>query len=95
MNDAFDRSLLVIKLPGPWVDTLYGVAPCMLPVQPTMEWHRPNIVLLDVGMSTQLTEHERLQMVDLFRAFARLDGAAMARTTLEFSPQQTCISAEV
>lgn len=53
-----------------------------------------DLVLLDVGMSTQLTEHERLQMVDLFRAFAKLDGAAMARTTLDFSPHQTCTNTE-
>lgn len=58
--------------------------------QATTEWHRPNIVLLDVGMSTRLTEHERLRMVDLFRAFVKLDGRSMARTTLQFSPKQSC-----
>ncbi len=59
-------------------------------------WSRPAIVLLDVGMATQLSDRERLQMVDLFRAFSRLDGAAMARTALAFSGnEQGCSDPEV
>lgn len=58
-------------------------------------WSAPTIILLDVGMSTQLTEHERQRMVDLFRSFSRLDGAAMARTTLTFSPEQSCSDPQV
>lgn len=52
-------------------------------------------MLLDVGMSTQLTEGERHRMVDLFRAFSRLDGGAMARVTLRFSAHQSCSNPEV
>ncbi len=58
-------------------------------------WSKPSIVLLDVGMSTQLTEGERHRMVDLFRAFSRLDGGAMARVTLRFSAHQSCSNPEV
>ena len=60
------------------------------------EWIRPAIVLLDVGMATHLTDAERRQMVDLFRAFCRLDGAAMAHSALAFSgDQQGCPDPEV
>lgn len=55
------------------------------------KWNRPAIVLLDVGMATHLSDTERAQMVELFRAFSRLDGAAMALTALSFSgDEQGC-----
>lgn len=60
------------------------------------KWNRPAIVLLDVGMATHLSDTERQQMVELFRAFSKLDGASMARTTLSFSgDEQGCPDPEV
>jgi hypothetical protein len=60
------------------------------------KWNRPAIVLLDVGMATHLTDAERTQMVELFRSFCKLDGAAMARTALTFSgDEQGCPNPEV
>lgn len=66
------------------------------PTQMPETWNRPAIVLLDVGMATHLSDTERAQMVDLFRAFSRLDGAAMAQTALSFSgDEQGCPDPEV
>lgn len=67
-----------------------------LKTQTPETWSRPSIVLLDVGMATHLSDRERLQMVDLFRAFTRLDGSAMAATALAFSgDEQGCPDPEV
>ena len=46
------------------------------------EYH---IVLLDAGMATQLSDTERRLMIELFRAFADMDGYAAAEATLKFA----------
>lgn len=46
------------------------------------EYH---IVLLDAGMAAQLSDAERKLMIDLFRAFANMDGPAAADATLKFA----------
>lgn len=72
------------------------IRPLFLLLQMPETWNRPAIVLLDVGMATHLSDKEREQMVELFRAFSKLDGAAMARTTLGFSgDEQGCPDPEV
>ena len=54
-------------------------------------WLRPSLVLLDVGMTTSLSEADRDCMYHLFAAFARGDGAAVAERALQFSgPSQSC-----
>ncbi|WIA28428.1 hypothetical protein OEZ86_010973 [Tetradesmus obliquus] len=51
----------------------------------------PHIVLLDVGMATELSLEDQKNMVGLFRSFAALDGANVARWTLRFSgAEQAC-----
>ncbi len=55
-------------------------------------WLVPSLVLLDVGMTSRLTEAHQGCMVRLFTAFARGDGAGVARHALTFAPPggQTC-----
>ena len=57
---------------------------------------QPSIVLLDVGMVTNLRRNEQQQLTQLFRAFSSLDGAGMARAALAFSEgKQTCRDPDV
>ena len=54
-------------------------------------WLRPSLVLLDVGMTTSLSEADRDNMHDLFAAFARNDGDTVAARALAFSGKdQSC-----
>jgi predicted unusual protein kinase regulating ubiquinone biosynthesis (AarF/ABC1/UbiB family) len=47
-------------------------------------WLQPRIVLLDVGMATELSSRDQDCMLGLFRAFAAMDGRAAARWILKF-----------
>jgi predicted unusual protein kinase regulating ubiquinone biosynthesis (AarF/ABC1/UbiB family) len=59
--------------------------------QITAAWLQPHIVLLDVGMATELTGDDQTNMVGLFRAFAGLNGADVAQWVLRFSgSEQAC-----
>lgn len=59
-------------------------------------WLDPCIILLDVGMATELTLEDQRNMLGLFRAFAELDGKEAGRWVLRFSgAQQTCPDPEV
>lgn len=51
-------------------------------------WLQPHIVLLDVGMATELSSEDQANMVGLFRCFAALDGAGVASWVLRFSGQE-------
>ena len=55
-------------------------------------WLVPSLVLLDVGMTSRLTEAHQGRMVALFTAFARGDGAGVAEHALRFAPpaDQAC-----
>lgn len=48
-------------------------------------WLQPSLVLLDVGMATELSSVDQENMVGLFRSFAAMDGRACAQWTLRFS----------
>jgi aarF domain-containing kinase len=48
-------------------------------------WLEPQMVLLDVGMATELTEEDQRNMIGLFRSFAAMDGKACGEWTLKFS----------
>ena len=50
-------------------------------------WLQPRIVLIDVGMATELSADDQTCMLGLFRAFAAMDGRAAARWILSF-PQE-------
>lgn len=51
---------------------------------------KPHVVLLDVGMTAELSENDRLNMLEFFKAIAIRDGQAVAKYTLKFSRHQTC-----
>lgn len=53
-------------------------------------WLKPEVVLLDVGMATELTGDDRNNMLALFQAFSNMDGAAMADATLSFAGKAQC-----
>jgi predicted unusual protein kinase regulating ubiquinone biosynthesis (AarF/ABC1/UbiB family) len=55
-------------------------------------WLVPSLVLLDVGMTSRLSETHQARMVALFTAFARGDGAGVAQNALLFADPggQTC-----
>lgn len=58
-------------------------------------WLKPQVVLLDVGMATELTGDDRNNMLALFQGFSELDGAAMAEATLRFAGKaQRCLNPE-
>lgn len=55
-------------------------------------WLRPQVVLLDVGMATELSSNDRDNMLHLFRAFSEMDGERMAESALSFAgPEQRCL----
>jgi len=54
-------------------------------------WLQPQIVLLDVGMATELSDEDRSNMVGLFKSFAAMDGTEVGKWVLRFSgPDQHC-----
>ncbi|GIL43854.1 hypothetical protein Vafri_1448 [Volvox africanus] len=54
-------------------------------------WLQPSLVLLDVGMATELSPTDQVNMVGLFRSFAAMDGRACGDWTLRFSGDaQSC-----
>ncbi|GFR39830.1 hypothetical protein Agub_g324 [Astrephomene gubernaculifera] len=54
-------------------------------------WLQPSLVLLDVGMATELSPTDQTNMVGLFRSFAAMDGRACGDWTLRFSgASQSC-----
>ncbi|GFH07512.1 protein kinase domain-containing protein [Haematococcus lacustris] len=54
-------------------------------------WLQPQMVLLDVGMATELSDEDQTNMIGLFRSFAAMDGKACGEWTLRFSgDQQQC-----
>jgi len=51
---------------------------------------RPHVVLLDVGMTAELSQRDRRTLVDFFKAVAVKDGRQTAECTLKFSRNQSC-----
>ena len=50
----------------------------------------PHLVLLDVGMTAELSAHDRQTMLEFFKAIARRDGTRAAQCTLKVSAKQNC-----
>lgn len=48
-------------------------------------WLQPQMVLLDVGMATELTDEDQTNMIGLFQSFAAMNGRACGEWTLRFS----------
>ncbi|PWA87211.1 protein kinase superfamily protein [Artemisia annua] len=51
---------------------------------------KPHLVFLDVGMTAELSQNDRVNLQSFFKAVARRDGDTAARATLRLSKQQNC-----
>lgn len=51
---------------------------------------KPHVVFLDVGMTAELSNSDRLNLIEFFKAVALRDGKTAAECTLRFSKQQEC-----
>ena len=51
---------------------------------------RPHVILLDVGMTAELSKKDRVNLLDFFKAVALRDGRTAAESTLRLSKQQNC-----
>lgn len=51
---------------------------------------RPHVVFLDVGMTAELANSDRINLLDFFKAVALKDGRTVAECALKFSKDQTC-----
>eukprot|EP00246_Nothoceros_aenigmaticus_P015260 TRINITY_DN6258_c0_g2_i1.p1 TRINITY_DN6258_c0_g2~~TRINITY_DN6258_c0_g2_i1.p1 ORF type:complete len:584 (+),score=92.10 TRINITY_DN6258_c0_g2_i1:128-1753(+) len=60
------------------------------PASKGMSRTRPHVVLLDVGMTAELSPRDRQTLLQFFKAVALKDGRRAAECTLNFSKDQTC-----
>lgn len=51
---------------------------------------RPHVVLLDVGMTAELSQRDRVNLLEFFKAVALRDGRTAAECTLRLSKKQNC-----
>ncbi|MCO5589167.1 hypothetical protein L7F22_043133 [Adiantum nelumboides] len=51
---------------------------------------RPQLIFLDVGLTAELTQKDRGNLVEFFKAVALRDGKKAAQCALEFSSKQSC-----
>lgn len=51
---------------------------------------RPHVIFLDVGMTAELPQKDRLTLLEFFKAVALRDGRTAAECTLRLSKQQNC-----
>lgn len=51
---------------------------------------RPHVVFLDVGMTAELSNSDRVNLLEFFKAVALRDGRTAAESTLKLSKQQNC-----
>ncbi|XWS51995.1 hypothetical protein CRYUN_Cryun11dG0029600 [Craigia yunnanensis] len=51
---------------------------------------RPHVILLDVGMTAELSRTDRMNLLEFFKAVALRDGRSAAECTLRLSKQQHC-----
>ncbi|KAI7999529.1 putative serine/threonine-protein kinase abkC [Camellia lanceoleosa] len=55
---------------------------------------KPHVIFLDVGMTAELSESDRVNLLEFFKAVARRDGRTAAECTLSLSKQQNCPNPE-
>lgn len=61
-------------------------------LQRLQKWLQPHVVLLDVGMATELSAEDRKNMFNLFQSFAEKNGRGMAEAALAFAgTAQRCV----
>lgn len=51
---------------------------------------KPHLVFLDVGMTAELSQSDRVNLLEFFKAVARRDGDTAAKCTLRLSKKQNC-----
>ncbi|GMH25519.1 hypothetical protein Nepgr_027362 [Nepenthes gracilis] len=51
---------------------------------------RPHVIFLDVGLTVELSNSDRVNLLEFFKAVAVQDGRAAAQCTLRLSKQQNC-----
>ncbi|KAJ8761603.1 hypothetical protein K2173_004379 [Erythroxylum novogranatense] len=51
---------------------------------------KPHVIFLDVGMTAELSQRDRVNLLEFFKAVARRDGRTAAECTLRLSKQQNC-----
>ncbi|EOY28451.1 AarF domain-containing kinase [Theobroma cacao] len=51
---------------------------------------KPQVIFLDVGMTTELSKSDRVNILEIFKAVARRDGRTAAECTLRLSQRQNC-----
>ncbi|KAG6689440.1 hypothetical protein I3843_11G173600 [Carya illinoinensis] len=51
---------------------------------------KPLVILLDVGLTAELSKKDRVNLLDFFKAVALQDGRTAAECTLRLSKQQNC-----
>lgn len=55
---------------------------------------KPHVIFLDVGMTAELSNSDRVNLLEFFKAVARRDGRTAAESTLKLSKQQNCPNPE-
>lgn len=55
---------------------------------------KPHVVFLDVGMTAELSNNDRIILLEFFKAIARRDGKTVAECTLQMSKKQNCPNPE-
>ncbi|XP_004234135.2 uncharacterized protein [Solanum lycopersicum] len=51
---------------------------------------KPHVIFLDVGMTAELSQNDKLNLLEFFKAVARRDGSTAAQCTLNLSKKQNC-----
>ncbi|XP_009771995.1 uncharacterized protein LOC107809323 [Nicotiana tabacum] len=51
---------------------------------------KPHVIFLDVGMTAELSQNDKLNLLEFFKAVARRDGMTAAQCTLNLSKKQNC-----
>ncbi|KAI8001345.1 putative serine/threonine-protein kinase abkC [Camellia lanceoleosa] len=55
---------------------------------------KPHVIFIDVGMTAELSNSDRVNLVEFFKAVARRDGRTAAECALSLSKQQNCPNPE-
>eukprot|EP01018_Ginkgo_biloba_P015466 Gb_32291 [translate_table: standard] len=90
----------IVELPNMWVDNFIhaDMHPGNIlvrvgegkPSTKRLFRYRPHVVFLDVGMTAELSNNDRLNLIEFFKSVALRDGRTAAECTLKFSRHQSC-----
>jgi aarF domain-containing kinase len=51
---------------------------------------KPHVIFLDVGMTAELSQGDRINLINFFKAVATRDGRTAAESALSLSKRQNC-----